>query len=300
MSNDHPFLRGIRAAQWGLLVNIALVLTKLISGILGHTYALVADAAESSADILSSLIVWGGLSIAARPADRDHPFGYGKAEPLAAAVVSLMLLVAAVGIAIAAIHEILTPHPIPAGFTLFVAAGVILVKETLYRSVLRVGLEMGSAAVRADAWHHRSDAVSSAAAFVGIALARLGGPGWETADDWAALVAAVIVAGNGVMLLRPAINDLMDRAPRGPVFQQIADAALSVKGVLAIEKLKIRRHGTEFYVDLHVQADPSMSLFEAHILSGKVKSAIRSAVPTVTDALIHMEPFETTNPDQLA
>lgn len=290
MPDSNP--RGVRLAQLGLLINIALVLVKLTSGIVGHTYALIADAAESSVDIFSSLIVWRGLSIAARPPDDDHPFGHGRAEPLAAAVVSLMLFVAALGIAVASVREILTPHQVPAPFTLLVAAGVIVIKETLYRRVFQVGDETGSAAIQADAWHHRSDAVSSGAAFIGIALALLGGPGWESADDWAALVAAVIIAINGVRILRPAIDDLMDRVPEGPVVDLIANAATSVYGVLAIEKLKVRKLGTDYYVDLHVQADPEMSLFDAHILSGKVKAAIRQAVPAVSGASIHMEPFE--------
>jgi cation diffusion facilitator family transporter len=276
----------------GFLINIVLVLVKLASGIFGHTYALIADAAESSVDIFSSIIVWRGLRIAAQPPDEDHPFGHGRAEPLAAAVVSLLLLAAALGIGVAAVLEILTPHKVPALFTLFVAAGVIVIKEALFRRVFRVGDEIGSPAVRADAWHHRSDAVSSGAAFIGIALARLGGPGWESADDWAALLAAAIIAVNGVLLLRPAIDDLMDRVPEGPVVEQISVAATSVNGVLAIEKLKVRKLGTDYYVDLHVQADPQMSLFEAHVLSGKVKAAIRRAVPAVSGASIHMEPFE--------
>jgi len=205
--------RSIRWAQAGLLVNALLVLVKLIAGIVGHANALVADAIESSADIFSSLIVWMGLSIATRPADEDHPYGHGKAEPLAAAVVSLMLIGAAVGISILAIREIVTPHHLPAPFTLFVAAGVIVLKETLYRRVSRVGREVGGTVVTADAWHHRADAVTSLAAFIGISIALIGGPGWEAADDWAALFAALIVAVNGIRTLRPAVSALMDEAP---------------------------------------------------------------------------------------
>jgi cation diffusion facilitator family transporter len=169
---------------------------------------------------------------------------------------------------------------------------VIVVKEVLFRRVFRVGNETGSVAVQVDAWHHRSDAISSAAAFIGIGIALKGGPGWESADDWAALVAAAIVAGNGVRILRPAIQDLMDRMPDRAIVEQVAMAARSVEGVLAIEKLKVRKLGTGFYVDIHVQADPQLSLREAHILGGKVKSAIRASLPAVFDASIHMEPFE--------
>jgi cation diffusion facilitator family transporter len=282
----------MRAARSGLLVNIALVIVKLASGVAGHTYALIADAIESSIDIFSSLVVWGGLSITTRPPDEDYPYGYGKAETLAAVVVSLMLLGAAVGIAVAAVGEILTPHHMPAPFTLAVIPVVILVKELLFRRVLRVGHETGSTAVKADAWHHRSDAITSAAAFIGIAVALWGGPGWESADDWAALVAAAVIALNGVLLLRPTIHDLMDRMPGGQVIGQITAAAEGVEGVRATEKLRVRRLGTEYYVDLHVQADPTLPLRDAHILSGKVKGAIRSAVPSVAGVLIHMEPYE--------
>ncbi|PYO45981.1 MAG: cation-efflux pump [Gemmatimonadetes bacterium] len=281
----------MRWAQAGLLVNAVLVLVKLIAGIIGHANALVADAVESSADIFSSLIVWMGLSIASRPADEDHPYGHGKAEPLAAAVVSLMLLGAAIGISIMAIREIVTPHHLPAPFTLFVAAGVIIIKETLYRRVSRVGKEVGSTAIAADAWHHRADATSSLAAFIGISIALWGGRGWEAADDWAALVAAMLVAINGVRTLRPAISALMDEVPDRAVKEKAMQAALRVSGVQQIENLNVRGSGLGFYVDLHAQADPAMSLEEAHEIAAKVKYAIREAIPSVVSVLVHMEPY---------
>jgi cation diffusion facilitator family transporter len=288
---DSATRRSIRWAQAGLLINAVLVLVKLIAGIVGHANALVADAVESSADIFSSLIVWMGLSIAARPADEDHPYGHGKAEPLAAAVVSLMLLGAAVGISILAIREIRTPHHLPAPFTLFVAAGVIIVKEILYRRVSRVGKDVESTAVTADAWHHRADAVSSLAAFIGISIALIGGRGWEAADDWAALVAAILVAVNGVRTLRPAISGLMDEAPDTTVKVRAMDAACSVDGVRRVENLKLRRSGLGFYVDLHVQADPVISLEDAHEIAARVKYAILGAIPNAVNVLVHMEPF---------
>ena len=158
--------------------------------------------------------------------------------------------------------------------------------------MLRIGSETGSTAVKADAWHHRSDAITSLATLIGIGVALLGGPGWESADDWAALVAASVIGVNGTLLLRPAVHDLMDRTPERPVLEQIAAISLGVDGVRAIEKLRIRKVGMEYFVDLHVQADESMPLREAHILSGKVKGAIRAAVPDVAGVLIHMEPFQ--------
>ena len=282
--------RGIRSAQAGLLINTVLALIKLAAGIVGHAYVLIADAVESTADIFSSLIVWSGLRISSRDPDEDYPFGYGKAEPLAAAVVSLILVAAALGIAIEAVREILIPHHVPAPFTLAVLIGVIVIKEFLFRRVFSVAEETGSTAVKADAWHHRSDAITSLAAFIGISIALIGGPGWESADDWAALAASGVILYNAMLVLRPSIHDLMDRVPDREVLERIATAAVRTDGVLAIEKLKVRRAGTAFFIDLHVQADPAMSLHEAHVLSGRVKGAIRSAVPAVLGVLIHMEP----------
>jgi len=284
--------RSIRWAQAGLITNALLVAVKLIAGIVGHANALVADAVESSADIFSSLIVWMGLSIAARPADEDHPYGHGKAEPLAAAVVSLMLLGAAIGISIMAIREIRAPHHLPSPFTLFVAAGVIIIKELLYRRVSRVGKEVGSTVIAADAWHHRADAISSLAAFIGISIALWGGRGWEAADDWAALVAAAVVAVNGVRTLRPAISGLMDEAPDRSVKERVLHAAAEVDGVRSVEKLNVRGSGLGFYVDVHVKADPTLSLEEAHEIAATVKYAILGAIPSVVSVLVHMEPYK--------
>jgi cation diffusion facilitator family transporter len=288
--------RGVRSAQIAILVNTLLAIVKLVAGVVGHTYALVADAIESTADIFSSTIVWGGLVVASRDPDETYPFGYGKAEPLAAAVVSIMLIGAAVGIALKAIAEIRTPHHTPAAWTLIVLVLVMIVKWILSRRVHSIGIDIGSTAVQADAWHHMSDAVTSAAAFIGISIALWGGPGWESADDWAALVASGVIGFNAVSMLRPTLNDLMDRMPGADVLDPIRRAAASVDGVLAMEKLAVRRSGTGLRVTIHVQSDPAMPLREAHIVGGKVKRAICAAVPRVQSVLVHMEPFEPTRP----
>jgi cation diffusion facilitator family transporter len=293
----HPTQRGIRSAQLGLLINATLAGVKLVAGLVGNSYALVADAVESTADVLSSLIVWGGLAIAAQPADEDHPFGHGKAESLAAAAVALMLLGAAVGIAIEAIQEIRTPGGPPATWTLGVLVSVVLVKALLSRRVQSVGAAIGSAAVKADAGHHMSDAVTSAAAFIGISLAVWGThvrgePRWAVADDWAALAATLVIAYNGVSLLLPALHDLMDRMPGPDVITPVRRAAEAVPGVLAVEKLHARRTGLVYRVMIHVQADPSTPLDEAHALGHRVTDAICAAVPQVDAVVVHMEPYE--------
>jgi cation diffusion facilitator family transporter len=283
-----------RLAQLGLVINAGLAAIKLVAGLLGNSYALVADAVESSTDMVGSLVVWSGLRIASRDPDERYPFGYGRAEALAAAAVSALMLGAATGIAVEAIAEIRTPHHAPAWWTLLVLAVVIVVKELLAKRVMAVSASSGSVVVAADAWHHRADAITSGAAFIGITVALIGGPGWEPADDWAALVAAGVILLNGGLLLRTALRDLMDRAPEAAILATVSNAALTTPGVLAVEKLKIRKSGTAFYVDIHVQADPALSLHDAHILSGMVKTAIRRQVPAALGVLIHMEPFEPT------
>jgi cation diffusion facilitator family transporter len=281
-----------RLAQLGLAVNALLAIVKLVAGLLGNAYALVADAIESATDMIGSLVVWSGLRIASRDPDDRYPFGYGRAEALAGAIVAALMLGAAAGISIEAIREIRTPHHAPAPWTLAVLVVVIVVKELLAKRVIDASVTSGSVATAADGWHHRADAITSAAAFVGISVAVVGGPGWEAADDWAALVAAAVIAVNGTLLLRTALGDLMDRAPGPALHDTVSSAALSTSGVQAIEKLKVRKTGTAYYVDIHVQADPGMTLHDAHILSGRVKTAIRRAVPRAAGVLIHMEPYE--------
>ncbi len=293
-AGSHP---GIRTTQIGLVVNAVLAAAKLAAGIFGHTYALVADAVESAADIVASLVVLGGIAVAARPADDDHPYGHGKAESLAAAVVAGMLVLAAAGIAIEAVREIRTPHQVPAPWTLGVLVGVLVVKWALARRVHAAGAAAASSAMQADAGHHLSDAITSGAAFVGILIAVIGAhvhshPAWASADDWAALVASAVIAVNGVRLLVPALHDLMDRMPGPEVVQAVETAARGEPGVLDVEKLHVRRHGTALYVDIHVHADGATPLDAAHVISGRVKSAIRRAVPTVHGVLVHMEPYE--------
>ena len=289
--------RGMQSAQLGIFANALLAACKLVAGVVGNTYALVADAVESTADIFASLVVWGGLRVASRNPDQDYPFGYGKAESLAAGFVAIMLIAAAVGIAVEAIREIRTPHHTPAAWTLIVLVGVFIIKYVLFRRVSAIGVDVGSTAVKADAWHHLSDAFTSAAAFIGISIALVGGPGWESADDWAALVASCIIAYNGVILVRPALHDLMDRMPGQDVVRLVRSAAEGVPGVKATEKLTVRRAGMVYYVDIHIQADPNMSLHAAHELSGAVKAAIRSAEKKVQGVLVHMEPFKAMSPD---
>jgi len=279
-----------------MAVNGVLTTTKFIAGILGHSHALVADAVESLADIISSLIVWRGLVVASEPADEDHPYGHGKAEPIAAAVVATMLLLAAGWIMITAFGEIRSPHQAPAPFTLVVLILVVLTKESLFRFVLSESVSVQSTVVQTDAWHHRSDAITSAAAGIGIGVALIGGPGYESADDYAAMVAAVVIAFNGWRLLRPAMNELMDRTPTGDIVDRIPDLARSIPGVENIEKCFIRKMGYHYFVDMHVEVNPDMTVSCSHRIAHEVKDKVRNEIPAVYDVLVHIEPRRSAAP----
>ena len=254
-----------------MVANALLAAVKIVGGVLGNTYALIADGVESLLDIFGSLVVWFGLRVAAEPPDDEHPYGHGKAETLAAVVVALTVLGAAVGLAVQSIREILTPHKMPAQWTLYVLAGVVVVT-----------------AVKADAWHHRSDAITSALAFFGI-LAAI----WfhaPSADDWAALAASCIIAANGLTLLRPAIYEAMDTAPSKDLEEEVRQLAARVEGVRALDQCRVRKMGLEFYVDLHVGVDPTLTVREGHRIAHAVRKAIRDAKPRVADVLVHIEP----------
>ncbi|GAB3318986.1 cation diffusion facilitator family transporter [Hymenobacter humi] len=284
--------RGQTSTLWGIGANVALVLGKGTAGVLGNSYALIADAIESATDIVSSGIVWLGLRQAAREPDENHPYGHGKAEPLAAILVAVALMGAAAFIAYESILHIQTPHALPARFTLAVLAVIIAIKETLYRRVLRVGQEVDSAAVKADAWHHRADAITSLTAFVGISIALVGGPGYEGADDWAALVACGFIVYNAYHIFRPAFGEIMDEAPEGNWTEDIRALAESVPGVVGTEKCYVRKMGLEYFADLHVIVDGAISVREGHAIAGAVKATIKQARPAVYNVLVHIEPAE--------
>ncbi len=283
--------RGLRATFAGMAVNVVLSGTKLAAGIVGHSHALVADAVESFADIFSSLIVWRGLVVAAAPPDEDHPYGHGKAEPIASAIVAAMLLGAALWIVLTAFGEIMKPHLSPAPFTLIVLVAVVAVKEGLFRFVSREGRAVDSSAVKTDAWHHRSDAITSVAAGIGISVSLIGGKGFEAADDVAAIAAAGVIAWNGWHLLRPALNELMDTAPGREVIDRIRQIAATTPGVDRVEKCFVRKVGYQYFVDMHVEVDPQMTVLRSHEIAHNVKDTIRNVIPAVTDVLVHIEPL---------
>ena len=276
----------------GVFANGILALIKGLAGFFGNSYALIADAIESTFDIFTSILVWLGLRYAARPADEDHPYGHGKAEPLVACVVALTLLAAAILIGIESVREIRTPHHAPKPFTLIVLVVVVISKELLFRSVFRTGEDIDSTAVKTDAWHHRSDAITSAAAFVGISIALIGGPGYESADDFAALFAAGIIMLNAGLLLRPAISELLDAAPPKEIENNVRETASQVPGVLGLDKCNVRKVGLDLYVDLHIYVRSDLTVCKGHDIAHDVKDALRESNVRIRDAVIHVEPAD--------
>jgi cation diffusion facilitator family transporter len=281
---------GLRVSLLGIVVNLVLAGTKILTGVLGHSYVLIADGIESTADILSSLIVWSGLRVSSIPADENHPYGHGKAEALASAAVALMLLGAAVLIAVQSYDQIVQPHHPPKAYTLFVLVGVIFVKEVLFRIAWRAGSTLDSVALKADAWHHRSDALTSAAAFVGITIALVGGKGYETADDWAALVACGIIAWNGLRFLREALNEMMDAAVSPGIVQEVRRLAREVDGVMDIEKCRIRKLGLHLALDIHVVVHGDLSVRDGHTIAHQVVEKLRGSQHRINDVTVHIEP----------
>ncbi len=285
---------GIRAVLVGVFVNALLAVTKLVVGLLGQSQALIADAVESMGDIAGSTIVWGGLAVAAKPPDADHPYGHGKAESLATLVVAFMLLGAAIGIAIQAVRGLLTPHPAPRVFTLPVLIAVVIIKEALYRRVAQAGRASGSTAVRSEAWHHRSDALTSLAAAVGITVALIGGEAYAAADNWAALAACLIIATNGMRFLKVAVGELMDVSPDEAFLSAVRETALAVDGVGGVEKLFARKTGSRFLVDMHLEVDPEITVEQGHRIGHRVKAALLEEHQPIADVLIHLEPQRVT------
>lgn len=282
--------RGMRSVVLGTLASAVLAAVKIITGVLGRSYALIADGVESMLDIVTSLAVWGGLRIAANPPNDKYPYGYGKAEPFVALVAASGLLVAAVGIAVQSVREILTPHRSPAAFTLVVLVVVVVTKEVMFRILFRTGKAIGSRAVQTDAWHHRSDALTSVAAFIGISVALVAGEGYESADDWAALFATLVIAYNGVRLFRSSMREILDASPSPELVERVRRISQNAEGVVEIDLCRVRKSGLGLFVDIHVVVDGNMTVRKGHAIAHDVKDALLMSDLSVLDVVVHIEP----------
>jgi cation diffusion facilitator family transporter len=292
MNNSAPGSthKGLQSTIIGIVVSAVLAIVKGVAGLLGNSYALIADAIESATDVFTSTLLMFGLRWSVRPADEDHPYGHGKAEAAISIGISLFLFVAAVVIVYKSIENIITPHKIPEPYTLIVLIVVIVTKEVLYRFVLRTAEESKSDAVRADAFHHRSDAITSAAAFIGIAIGIIGGEGYEVADDYAALLASVVIFINAYLIFRPALGELLDEELDPKLNTEVRRLAAEVNQVHHVQKCLIRKMGVFKYADLHIWVDRSLTVVEGHEIAHRVKDHIIQHLPQFKDVLIHIEP----------
>ena len=274
-------------------VNAILSAVKIGVGLIGNSYALVADGIESVGDILSSLITWAGFQLSLRPADDDHPFGHGKLEPLAGLFSGAALLTAAVVIGWNAILEIRSPQHAPAWFTLPVLLAVIVVKTLLAKTIQRLSGDLDSRALEGDAWHHRADAVTSAAVGLGITVALIGGPGWEAADDYAALLACAVIVLSGVKIAKNSLHEVLDGSVQESLIEDIRRIAQEEPGVLSIEKCRARKSGIGFFVEVHVRVDGGTTVREGHSIGHLVKDRLKNASLRIIDATVHLEPEHT-------
>lgn len=281
----------IRTVIFSILGNAVLAGIKFLTGIFGNSYALIADGIESTVDIFSSFLVLLGLKYAARPADENHPYGHGKAEPLITFLVVAFLIVSAFTIGWQAIQNIHTPHELPSSWTLMVLGGIILWKEIAYQVVIRRAKKLKSSSLDAEAWHHRSDAITSVAAFIGISVAIFGGKGFEVADDYAALIACVFILYNCYGIFRPALGEVMDENNYEDLTREIREIALSVNGVEGTEKCFIRKAGMKYHVDLHAKVRGDLTVKEGHDIAHHLKDTLRKEISHLGHVLIHIEPY---------
>lgn len=287
MTNEQS---AIRTTYFSIVGNTSLALIKGLAGFFGNSYALIADAIESTTDIFSSLLVLFGLKYAKRPADENHPYGHGKIEPLITFLVVAFLVTSATIIAYESIQNIQTPHKVPKPWTLIVLGCIILWKEISFRIVLKKSKETNSSSLKADAWHHRSDAITSIMAFMGISIALIFGKGYETADDWAALFASAFILYNSYLIFRPALGEIMDEHLYDDLLEEIREGSIKVKGVLGTEKCFIRKAGMKYHVDLHAIVNGEISVKEGHDIAHNLKDHLRNKIPNLGHVLIHIEP----------
>lgn len=287
MSNEQT---AIRTSYFSIAGNALLAVVKGLTGYFGNSYALIADAIESSADVFASILVWWGLTYASRPPDSNHPYGHGRAETLVAFIVVAFLVGSAVVIAYNSIININTPHELPESYTLWILGVIIVWKEASYRWVIRRSKLTKSSSLRADARHHRSDAITSIAVFVGISVALILGNGYESADDWAALLVCPFILYNGYKIFRPALGEIMDEHLHEDLVTKIRTVALAVEGVIDTEKCLVRKAGMKFHVDLHAIVDGDITVKEGHEISHRLKDTLRHELPELDNVLVHVEP----------
>lgn len=284
-----------QAALLGLIINLALGIVKLIGGIVSHSFALLSDAVNSLGDSFASVVVLFGLHVAQRPPDAEHPYGHTRAEAIAGSNVALLIILSALFVGWGAIQRFSVPHELPPTWTLWIAGANVLIKESLYHYKLRIGRRTGSSSIIANAWDHRSDALCSLAVLIGLGIVRWGGRDWIAADKIAGLVVVVAIVWSGLKLFRNSSSELMDLQASAQFVQEIRRIAESVPGVEAVEKLWVRKSGLEYFVDIHIEVEQSLTVAAGHRIGHMVKDRLVGEFSSLRDVLVHLEPYPHTH-----
>ena len=282
---------GIRTALISSFCNVIVAIGKIVFGILGNSFALIADGVESTLDIISSIIVWGGLKIAAEPADDNHPYGHGKAESLAGVIVSTILISAGLGIGYNGIARILSPDLMaPKAFTLYVFIIVIIIKEILYQYTIKVSKLINSTSMKAEAWHHRTDAITTVMALIGVFIAI--NTSYKIADGLAGVLCGCIIIFNGSRILYASSNEVMDTVASDEIYDKIKNITLTHAEIKNIDNCRIRKSGLQYLLDIEIQVDPTITVMAGHKIAHELEDILlQDKNLNIIDIIIHVEPF---------
>lgn len=289
------YQQATRAAIVGVVANLGLGVIKLVGGLVGQSFALIADAVNSLGDVVTSLVVLFALRVAQRPADAEHPYGHTRAEAIAGSNLALLVIVSALLVGWEAVQRLTVPHDLPPVWTLWIAAANVVIKEGLYRYKVNVGRKTGSSALIANAWDHRSDAFCSLAVLIGLGIVRWGGPSWIGADEVSALVVVTAIVLSGANLFRSSASELMDSQADEQLVREIRQAAEAVPDVRAVEKLWVRKSGLEYFADIHIEVDARTTVAEGHRIGHAVKDRLVQQFTSLRDVLVHLEPYPHTH-----
>ncbi|WP_313155310.1 cation diffusion facilitator family transporter [Lacrimispora sp.] len=278
-----------------IVINLLLSIFKLAAGILAHSGAMISDAVHSASDVLSTVIVMVGVNIAGRRSDKEHPYGHDRMECVAAIILSAMLMATGIVIGISGVQKIVAGNGegavVPGLLALFAAVLSIVVKEWMYWYTKAAAKKIHSGAVMADAWHHRSDALSSVGAMIGIAGARLGYP---ILDPVASVVICIFIGKAAVDVFRDALDKMVDKACDDETVQKMMDSAMAVMGVKQIDDIKTRMFGAKVYVDIEIAAKGNLVLVESHEIAENVHLSIEKNFPDVKHCMVHVNPLPET------
>jgi len=284
------YRKGRRAAILGMIGSGLLAVLKITAGLMGHSTAVFSDGVESAMDVVTSMVVLGGMTLALRPPDSNHPYGHGRAESIAGKTVSTILIVTGLLLAFNSLFGLTsTSHP-PRLYAIATLVISIVVKVWLARYKMSLGTKIESASLQADAWNDRVDVVSALAALAGSGLAAYAPERFLYADRLGGGLVALVILYTGLRVFRDTSLELMDTSPSDELMARVRGVVAQVRGVVRLETCRGRKSGLGYFFDLHIEVDPEMKVRDAHEIAHQIKDRVRSAIPSVLDVLVHVEP----------